>query len=248
MIPRLRYSVDVARRSTNELANASTAVVSLVAVPFLSAALIVAVGFAAGSQALVLATQAALLASITSSMIGLVGGQTAMDRFRGVTSDVRPFGLLHPALWIGKAIVAFTSATMSALVVVVVLGLTGNLSRDMLMLALLMPGVALPVSIGFALLSFLFRDPLSLVNALIWVIPVTAGTVVSVTAYPEPFSSAVLVLPATWVVRALRGEVSLTTGVLTELGVGVAWCLAGVLLIRLAEYRYRRGAVDRLPG
>ena len=84
-------------------------------------------------------------------------------------------------------------------------------------------------------------------NAAPWVLPVTAGTVVSTAHFPPALRALADILPGTWTVRSVRAEVPLWLGLSAEVCVGLGWLLIAVLALRRAERRHRMGISDSLP-
>ncbi|GAB3053761.1 hypothetical protein GCM10027053_12950 [Intrasporangium mesophilum] len=247
MLRSFQYSIVVSLRSTDALATPSTAMVSLLLVPFLNAAIVTAVSFSVGAMDPAMSTHAAMVACIVASTISVVASQSAMDRVRGVVAEVSPYGLLRPALWAGKAGVGLLTGVTTATFLVAVTALTGHGGARVTAVALLAPLVSVPAAVAASMLSLTARDPFTVANLTMWVVPVTAGAIVSTKQYPGVLSTATSVLPGTWSVRPLRNEVPLLLGLAAELCVGIAWLLAAGTMLRRAEGRQRRGLIDAFP-
>ncbi len=247
MLGSLQYSLQVSLRSTDALATPGTAMVSVLLVPLLNAAMVTSVSFSVGAVDPAMSAHAAVVASIVASTIAVVASQAAMDRVRGIITEVSPYGLLRSALWAGKALVGLVSGVTTATFLVAVSTLAGHGGARVAAVALLAPLVSVPAAVAASMFSLTTRDPFTLANLAMWVVPVTAGSIVSTRGYPDALSAAVSVLPGTWAVRAMREEVSPWLGLAAELIVGIAWLLAAGTMLRRAERRQRRGLVDAFP-
>jgi ABC-2 type transport system permease protein len=243
----LRVSVAVNAVSTDALATVPTAVVSVLVVPLLNALLVTAISFAVGAPDVAQTARAAIVAGLVAAAMSSVATQAAMDRYRGVIRDVSPYGLGRAGLWSGKAVVATASGLVSAIFLAAALGLSGHASWAWVGIALGAAVVALPAGVAAGMLSLRFKDAFLLANLVGWIIPVTAGTVVSTQAYPDILRWPVHVLPGTWLVHGVRGELPVWPATLAELAVGCGWLIVARAALARAEASLRSGRSDALP-
>lgn len=253
----LRIALRIARVSTPALTNRRTAVTSLVAVPVLGVLLLVAVAASAGGTDLVATASAGVLVTFGLSIVAGTVAQISRDRQLGVIQQVLAGRFFSLPYWLGKvAVLTAVGACVAVAGSLAVFLVDPTRSTDQLAATLgTLPVVAVAgalVSVAAGTFSIGLRDPYLVSNALHGVLPITAGVVVPLAAYPTVLALAGTALPFSGAVEAMRSvadgasTVGASLSVLRELGVCAVWCVAGALTSRrvMADLRSGRRSED----
>lgn len=241
--------------SSTTFATVGTAATALVVVPGLGVLFTVLLGADLSAPDPVRIGCASALASTVLAVAAGIVARVVSDRWLGVFELVGAARAMDAAYWVGVAAVptllsALTGATNIA-VVAVLAAANGSFQGS---LPLLAGAVALvPVALGagaclgvFAAgLGLFLSDPYLGSTIMGALLPVTAGVVVPVSAYPAWLAWVCALVPGgriTAVIGGTEGAGSLAVEAL----VCCAWLAAGLALVRLAVVRIRCGARDNL--
>ncbi|WPF66542.1 ABC transporter permease [Corynebacterium sp. 22KM0430] len=226
--------------------SAGTMLTTLAFVPLLEVALLVTV---ARSFAVPEAATVAYAGFIVSALAQVVGA-VVRDRGIGVLEETLAVSPWSAVYWGGKLLFpAATALVTSALGCVVVWAVEPAHNADLLGMALL--GILMAVlvgccvGLGCSVAAVAGRDPFFAANVLTALLPVTAGVIAPLSAYPAWLQPVSAVLPGTWLVHWLResgaGQFSgwplLLEGLITA-----AWACGGVVGLRMAWGRMRSGS------
>lgn len=245
-------SLRIARVSTPELTNASTALTSLVAVPLLEVLLIVAVSASLGGDDLVRTAYAAIILAYGLSIVTGTVGQVTRDRQIGVLQEALMSRFFYLPYWLGKVTVpAVLGAAVAVASSLAVLLVDPDRSAQAFVGAVaLLPVVTVGASlaaVGVATLSVGASDPYLVANVAQGVLPLTAGVVVPLSSYPAVLAHAASALPFTAAVEAMRvlqngGDTALVATLMTrELLVCSVWFVIGAVVSRRVVRALRDG-------
>ena len=208
----LATALKVARVSTPALTNFRTATTSLVAVPLLEVVLLVAIVATLGSTDLLVAAYAAIVVSFG---IAIVTGTVAIvtrDRQTGVLVEALQYRPLNPVYWASKvaipvatgAVVAIASCTAVWTIDPTHAG--RPLVAALMALAVTAAGASL-AAIGVATISIGLSDPYLVANIAQGLLPLTAGVVAPLAAYPPVLAALSRAMPTTASIEGLRAMV-----------------------------------------
>lgn len=239
-------SITVAAVSNPALANAVTAVTSLILTPLLEVLLLVAVSASVGSPELRDTAYAGILLAFGLTVLTGAVEQVTRDRRLGVVQEVVGYGILNPTYWGGKLAVPVVLGIVPALAGAgVVFWLDDAHDVDALVRVLLLVPVAAVagglVGLTAAVASLALSDPYVIANSAHSVLLITAGVVLPLGLYPGWLAWIAHAMPFTAAIEAVRADGSVVPLVLRELGVSLAWFGAGVVVGRRVLAALRSG-------
>lgn len=250
---RLASTAKVGWSSSITFATVGTALSTLVIVPGLSVLFNVLLGRDLSAPDPVRIACASALASVVLGVAAGVVARAATDRWLGVFEQVCTARRFDAAYWLG---VSAVPALLTLITGVTNLGVAAAyagvgssfegalplLARSVALLPLaLVAGVCLGV---FAAgLGLYLSDPYLGVTILGALLPISAGVIVPVSAYPAWLAALCALIPGGRTVALVGGSPEAAgSTVLTEVLVCVLWALAGLTLVHAAARRIRSGA------
>jgi ABC-2 type transport system permease protein len=255
---RLATAVRVSLASSPTFANSRTVLSMLVAVPILQLALLLAISTVMGSADTRTTAYAGVLVTAGISIIGGMIESVSTDRQLGVLQQALSRKWLNAAYWAGKAVVpAVVAGTVAILLCVGVFALDPEHNPILLCAALLVLPIVVVVGIltgvATATISIGLRDPYLVSNLLMLAVPITAGVMAPLSAYPAWLATIAQGVPLTATVAVFRElaaaevlpEFCLAGWTLWPLGseavvVGL-WLLLGLSLSRVMLWLIRTG-------
>lgn len=236
-----RYAVAARLAAAQTFINVPTTLTTLIALPLLELLMLVAVASAMNSPALVLTAYCgALVASATGVLTHTIGLVT-YDRNIGVLHDVLLTRFFNPVFWFSKLAIPCLNAVLMGCVMIggIWLFAPGSSASTALVALALLPGFILAGALlGFACatLSIALNDPYLISNVVVAALPLTAGVLAPVSAYPAWLAALIQWLPLTHgieVFRELTAGSTLENGLLfhalAELAICCTWVFAGAL-------------------
>jgi ABC-2 type transport system permease protein len=255
---RLAVSVRVAAPASGLFANAGTALTSLVFTPVIGSLFLVAIAASVASPDLRLTAYAGIIVTGGSAALSSIAAMMSTDRRIGIVEEVFTRSLFSPAFWTGKLIVALLSSGTVALVSgVAVFALDPAHSiRSLLAFVVVLPAgliVGAIVGCSISVISVTLDDPYLIANVVTVVLPLTAGVVAPLSAYPDGLAIVARFFPLTGTVEIFRAtvsrDVSLTlwhAAIGGEAAVLLFWVLVAVLARSWIVARIRSGAASRM--
>lgn len=244
----LSTALSLGMRSLPALTNKATAITTLVLVPVAEIAFLVAIAHTLGLGDGTRVAYAGLVVSALIVTVATAVGGAVRDRSSGVLEEVISRHPFSWQWWVARTVPGVVIAVCTS-----VLGCIGVWaiepwhSGELLARAIAAVTTATACGAGFGVLccalSMGFSEPYALSNILSALLPVTAGVVAPVSAYPSWLAPVVWCLPGTHAVEFMRGGRVWHLGV--ELGMGAAAALAGMLMVWVAARRVYAGAVSR---
>lgn len=243
----------ISRVSTPALSNVRTALTSLVAVPLLEVLLIVAISASMGSTDLVATAYAGILVSFGLSIVGGTVAQVTRDRQVGVLQDALGTRFFPFPYWYGKTLVPIVlgavvaAASCGAVLLIDVDHSTSAFVGAIVLLPVIALGGAM-VAVAAATSSIGLSDPYLVSNVTTGLLPITAGVVIPLIAYPVWLKAIAYGLPFTAAVEAMR-EVgagtprwsSVLSLTVRELAICTAWLTIGLSISRSVISALRSG-------
>ena len=254
---RLNSTAKVGWSSSITFATVGTALSTLVIVPGLSVLFSVLLGRDLSAPDLVRIACASALASVVLGVAVGVVARAATDRWLGVFEQVCTARRFDAAYWLGVSAMPVLLALITGItnlgVAAAYAGFGGSLEgslsmfvRSVTLLPLaLMAGVCLGV---FAAgLGLYLSDPYLGGTILGALLPISAGVIVPVDAYPAWLAALCTLVPGGRTIALVSGSSEMVDStVVTEVLVCVLWALAGLVLVHAAARRIRSGARTNL--
>lgn len=236
-----RYAVAARLAATQTFINVPTTLTTLVALPLTELLMLVAVASAMNSPQLVTTAYCGALVAAATGVLAQSIALVTYDRNIGVLHDVLLTRFFNPVFWFSKlAVPCLNAALMGCVMIGGIWVFAPESSAEMTGIALvLLPCFILAGALlGFACatLSVALNDPYLISNVVAAVLPLTAGVLAPISAYPAWLAVLVQWLPLTHGIEVFR-EVATGSGLsdvvllhaLAELAICCTWALAGVL-------------------
>ena len=254
---RLNSTAKVGWSSSITFATVGTALSTLVIVPGLSVLFSVLLGRDLSAPDPVRIACASALASVVLGVAAGVVARAATDRWLGVFEQVCTARRFDAAYWLGVSAMPVLLALITGItnlgVAAAYAGFGGSLDGSLSMLARSVTLLPLALMAGICLgvfaagLGLYLSDPYLGGTILGALLPISAGVIVPIDAYPAWLAASCTLVPGGRTVALVGGssEVVVST-VVTEVLVCVLWALAGLVLVHAAARRIRSGARTNL--
>lgn len=230
--------------SSMAFATLGTAVTTLALLPLLDIAFDVLMGADLASQDLVRTGYAAALVGLAVTVASGIVSAVAADRNLGVFQEVCTLRRVDPAYWAAVSLMPMLLSTITGgLSIGAVFALspahdTALLGRVALLgLCALACGALLGAGAAGAGVSL--PDPYLGATLLSSTLPILAGVIVPVSAYPPWLRALSALAPLSGTVGAITGS---AVGALKDLGLSALWCAAGLAASQYAVHQLRSGA------
>lgn len=240
---RFTSNVRISWTSSTAFATLGTTLVTLIVLPVLHVMMNILLGADLATPELQRTGYAAALVAMISSIAGGIVSAVATDRNLGIFEQVHVLRRFDPAYWLAKAVVPTLLAVVTAAVVIGMVALwLGDVSWPMLTrtVALLPAALGLGVLLGIAAagIGVALPDPYLGATILSPLLPLAAGVIVPVAYYPAWLIPLSIILPGAGIVGVLD---AVTWRLASDLLLGLAWAITGLICTRIAIRQLRRG-------
>ena len=241
-VHRLASGVRVGRASSTAFASLGTTLTTLLLIPLLDVLFDVLMGHDLSSPNLVRTGYAAALVAVAVSVSGGVISSVAADRNLGVFHEVHTRRRVDAAYWLSAGVMPLILAIptgAAAIGSVFVLSSAHDTAMLGRVVALVVCGLLMGV--GGAGVGVDLPDPYLGATVIASVLPLLAGVIVPLNDCPRWLRTAASLVPLSGVVGVIDMTGGIRPAIGHDLGVALAWALAGLLATRHAVVRVRAG-------
>lgn len=243
---RLKTVMKVSRHASQALATTTTALVSIVLIPLCDVLFSLLMGISLQSDNVVRIGYASTLVGMAVTAMSFINQSLVYARWVGVLQDISLWRGSYPIYWLGISCWAALAALGMGLV-----PLTASFAFDpshngqLLLTAFAAAPFSILVGLSLGILTsaagLIMNDPYALSNALAFILPLTAGSIVPLTSYPGSWGKILLFFPLSALVGILTGSASWGWGIGLNLGYALAGAGCGFLFLHLSARLLRSG-------
>jgi ABC-2 type transport system permease protein len=249
-LQRFWLAIRLMARSSQELANWRTILVSFLVAPILNVIFLVSLASVMGSADLVTAAYASVLINGVTSMIAAICSSVTRERNLGLFQEVLGRRLFNAPIWLSRivlpAAVTLVASWASAAGVLV---LDSHHDVQLFSVTCLLTVFAVLVGSGVGIFSAMaslgLSDPYMVGNILTALLPVTAGVIAPLSSYPLWARVICQYLPGSGVVETLRQWPERGSSALVycagDIVVGVIFMFVGLFVAKLCLSLIRSG-------
>lgn len=245
-VHRLASGVRVGRASSTAFASLGTTLTTLLLIPLLDVLFDVLMGHDLSSPNLVRTGYAAALMAVAVSVSGGVISSVVADRNLGVFHEVHTRRRVDAAYWLSAGVMPLILAIPTGAAAIGSVFVLSS-AHDTAMLGrvvALVPVVVvcgLLMGVGGAGVGVDLPDPYLGATVIASVLPLLAGVIVPLNDCPRWLRTAASLVPLSGVVGVIDMTGGIRPAIGHDLGVALAWALAGLLATRHAVVRVRAG-------
>ncbi|WP_026406341.1 hypothetical protein [Actinomyces gerencseriae] len=245
-VHRLASGVRVGWASSTAFASLGTTLTTLLLIPLLDVLFDVLMGHDLSSPNLVRTGYAAALVAVAVSVSGGVVSSVAADRNLGVFHEVHTRRRVDAAYWLSAGVMPLILAIPTGAAAIGSVFVLSS-AHDIAMLGrvvALVPVVVvcgLLMGVGGAGVGVDLPDPYLGATVIASVLPLLAGVIVPLSDCPQWLRAAASLMPLSGVVGVIDTTGGIRPAIGHDLGVALAWALAGLLATRHAVVRVRAG-------